>query len=70
MLFKARLVEPNVMPFQKRILTWLKQYQSGVIANIDKNCGPCVVELDQYIVDTIVHLHDELTYEILTREEG
>ena len=58
------------MLFQKRILIWLKQHNSWIIANTDKNHGPCVVELDQYIFDAMVHLNDESTYEKLTEEEA
>ena len=58
------------MPSQKRILAWLKQNKIWVIANTDKNLGPCVVKLDQHILDAIVHLNDESTYEKLTEEEA
>ena len=70
LLFKAKLAEPNVMSFQKMVLTWLKQHKSWIIANADKNLGSCVVELDQYILDAMVHLNDESTYKKLTEEEA
>ena len=70
LLFKAKLAQPNLLPFQKKILTWLKQHKSWVIANTDKNLGPCVVELDQYVLNATVHLNDKSTYEKLTEEEA
>ena len=58
------------MPFQKRVLTWLKQHKSWIIVNTDNNLGQCVVELNQYLSDALVHLNDELTYGHLTEEEA
>ena len=69
LLFKVKLAEPNLMLFQKRILTWLIQHKSWIITNTNKNLGPCVVERNQYISDAMVHLNDESIYEKLTKEE-
>jgi hypothetical protein len=40
-----------------------------VIANTDTNTGLCVFELKQYISDAMVHLNDEVIYEMLKEEE-
>jgi hypothetical protein len=66
LLFKAKLTETNIVPYQQRILTWLRQHKSGIIENTDKNLGPCVIELEQYVKDAMVHLDDASSYEILT----
>ena len=70
LLFKTKLAEPNVMSFQKRMIISLKQHKSWIIANTDKNIEPYAVELEQYIVDAMVDLGDESTYEKLTEEEA
>ena len=51
-------------------MTWLKQHPSWIIANTDKNLGPCVIELDQYIKDALVHLQNADIYEFLTEAEA
>ena len=51
----------NLLPFQQRLLVWLKNHQHWIIANTDKNLGPCCIELAQYIVDALTHLNDTTT---------
>ena len=51
-------------------MTWLKQHPSWIIANTDKNLGPCVIEHEQYIKDALVHLQDSSIYEFLTEAEA
>ena len=48
----------------------MKQHKSWNIANTAKKLGPGVVELEQYILDVMVHLYDESTYEKLTEKEA
>ena len=47
LLFKKRrrCSKSNLLPFQQRILRWLKTNKELIIANTDKNLGPCAVEL-------------------------
>ena len=69
-LFKRRRGISNLLPFQHKLMTWLKQHPSWIIANTDKNLGPCVIELDQYIKDALVHLQNAEVYEFLTEAEA
>jgi len=41
-----------------------------MIANSNKGLGPCVIELDRYIKDAMVHLLDNKTYQIPSKEEA
>ena len=70
LLSRGKLAEPNLMPFQKAILTWLKPHKSWIITNTDKNLWPCGLGLNQYISDVLVCLNDESTYDKLTEEEA
>ena len=69
-LFKRRRGISNLLPFQHKLMTWLKQHPSWIIANTDKNLGPCVIEHEQYIKDALVHLQDSSIYEFLTEAEA
>lgn len=69
-LFKRRRGVSNLLPFQQRLLAWLKQHPSWIIANTDKNLGPCVIELEQYIRDALTHLQNSEIYEFLTEQEA
>ena len=40
------------------------------MANTDKNLGPCVIEIAQYIKDGLAHLNDATIYEPLTKAEA
>ena len=41
-----------------------------MVANTDKNLGPCVIELARYIQNALSHLNNPLLYESLTEEEA
>ena len=51
-------------------MAWLKNHPSWIIANTDKNLGPCVIELEQYIKDALTHLQNSEVYEFLTEAEA
>ena len=68
--FIKRKGENNLLPFQQRLLAWLKHHESWIIANTDKNLGPCAIELSQYIMDALTHLNNESVYESLTAAEA
>ena len=59
----------NPLPFQHRLLTWLRNNEEWVIANTDKNLGPCVIELSRYIQNALSHLNNPLLYSPLTEDE-
>ena len=61
---------PNLLPYQHRLLTWLKHHESWINANTDKNLGPCVIELAQYIRNALSHLDNPDLYEPLTEAEA
>ena len=63
-------VYPTSYYFNYKILIWLKQHISWIIANTDKNLGPCAIELNQYIQDALVRLQDSAIYEFLTEAEA
>ena len=60
---------PNLLPYQHRLLIWLKHHESWIIANTDKNLGRCVIELAQYIQNALSHLDNPDLYETLTEAE-
>ena len=60
----------NLLPVQNRLLAWLKHHESWIIANTDKNLGPCAIELAQYIMDALTHLNNESVYKHLTEAEA
>ena len=61
-LFVRSRGEPNLLPFQLRLLAWLKKHPDWIVANTDKNLGPCCIERDQYIKDALVHLNNKNIY--------
>ena len=68
--FVRRHVRSNLLPFQRKLLEDLRRNHDVIIANTDKGLGPCAIELNRYILDALVHLLDESTYQILTEEEA
>ena len=68
--FIKRRGVPNLLPYQHRLLTWLKTHESWIIANTDKNLGPCVIELAQYITNALSHLDNPDLYKPLTEAEA
>jgi len=69
-LFVRSQGEPNLLPFQLRLLAWLKKHPDWIVANTDKNLGPCIIERDQYIKDALVHLNNKNIYQILSPQEA
>ena len=69
-LFKKRRGVANLLPFQIRLMAWLKRHPHWVVANTDKNLGPCIIELERYIRDALAHFQDAECYEFLTKEEA
>ena len=69
-LFKRRRGISNLLPFQQRLISWLKHHEDWVIANTDKNLGPCCIELVRYIQDGLKHLQNSAVYEFLTADEA
>jgi len=69
-IFIKRRGVTNLLPFQHRLMAWLKKHKQWIIANTDKNLGPCAIELAQYIMDALTHLNDDSTYAILSEHEA
>ena len=60
----------NLLPYQHRLLTRLKNHESWIIANKDKKLGPSVIELTQYSPNTLSYLDNPHLYEPLTEAEA
>ena len=69
-IFKRRRGISNLLPFQQRLITWLKHHKEWIIANTDKNLGPCCIELVTYIKDGLKHLQNSAVYEFLSADEA
>ena len=69
-MFIKRKGVTNLLPFQTRLLDWLKTHESWIVANTDKNLGPCVIELAQYVLDALTHLNNPAVYEYLTEAKA
>jgi hypothetical protein len=52
-----------MLPFQRYILSNLRNQRQHIIFSADKNLGPCIIERDQYIYRALHdHLLDDTTY--------
>ena len=69
-LFTQRRGQSNILPFQHKLLAWLKEQDEYLIAKTDKGLGPCAIEFHRYIKDALVHLNDFSTYQSLTEDEA
>ena len=69
-LFTKRPGQPNLLPFQQKILRQIRQDDSILIVNADKGLGPCGVTYKQYVNDALVHLTNEKTYVQLSIEDA
>ena len=67
-LFKKRPGKPNLLPFQRRLLLMLRQHDKWLIANTDKNLGPCAIEIEQYKRDALTHLSNKKVYKIISKQ--
>jgi len=69
-LFKQKKGVSNLLPFQAKLIQWLKRHKQWIIANTDKNLGPCAIELAQYLVDAHIHLGNREMYKIISEAEA
>ena len=69
-MFKRKPATSNLLPSQRKILLWLKNHTTWLVANTDKNLGPCVIEIDTYIRVALLHLQDASTYATITEDEA
>jgi len=69
-LFVRTKARSNLLPFQHRLLAWLKSQTEYLIARTDKGLGPCAVEFVRYVHDGLVHLNDTSTYQPMTEEDA
>lgn len=62
-LFKKKKGKPNLLPHQRRALTFLQTTDDFVVAHCDKNLGPAVIEKAEYVQMAFRdHLNDTATY--------
>ena len=69
-MFKRKSAIPNLLPSQKNLLLWLKNHETWLVSNTDKNLGPCVIEISTYIRDAVIHLQDTSTYATINKDEA
>lgn len=70
-LFKIqRRGRSNLLPFQHKLLLWLKRQTRYLIAKTDKGLGPCMIEYERYVEFCLKHLSDSSTYETITEEQA
>ena len=69
-MFKRKPATSNLLPSQQKLITWLKNHTTWLVASTDKNLGPCVIEITIYIHDALLHLQDASTYATITEDEA
>ena len=69
-LFPKKKGVSNLLPFQAKLIKWLRRHPQWIIANTDKNLGPCAIELAQYLKDAMLHLNNNKIYEIISETEA
>jgi hypothetical protein len=69
--FIKKKTRSNLLPFQRRLLSELRNSQEFIIVQADKNLGPCILEREVYIQRALNdHLLDKNTYKQLEKEEA
>jgi hypothetical protein len=69
-LFKKRRGRSNLLPFQRRALTFLQNSDDFLIVNCDKNLGPAIIEKTRYIKLAYRDHLTNPTYQFLTKTEA
>ena len=69
-IFKKKKAKPNLLPFQRKILSWLRKHPDWIISNTDKNLGPCCIEYTRYIEYCLKHLCNDKLYIIISEAEA
>ena len=69
-IFTRKRAQSNLLPFQHKVLTWLKQHPHFLVANTDKGLGPCILTFESYVNYCLKHLCDEQLYDQLTAEQA
>ena len=69
-LFIRRNGASNLLTFQATLIQWLKHHNKWMIANTDKNIGPCAIEIVQYLKDAHIHLDNGEIYKIILEAEA
>ena len=49
-MFKRKPAISNLLPSQQKLLLWLKNHVTWLVANTDKNLGPCVIKICTHIL--------------------
>jgi hypothetical protein len=67
---RRRRAKSNLLPHQRRALSWLRQQKSLLVVQCDKNLGPAVIERTEYIKFAFKdHLDDADTYKRIYPDE-
>jgi hypothetical protein len=70
-LHQRRRTSSNLLLHQRHLLRTIRQSDTLVICQADKNLGPCIVEKDRYKQDACTdHLDDTKTYKLLSEAEA
>ena len=70
MFMKVKKAKKNLLASQDAGMRWLLEHPEIIIANTDKNLGPCAMEREEYIRYAWQdHLSDTATYRQLSNEE-
>jgi hypothetical protein len=65
--FRKRRGKPNLLPHQRRALTFLQNSDDFLIVACDKNLGPAIIEKTRYIqLAYLDHLNNHRTYQYLS----
>jgi len=67
---RGRRAKSNLLPHQRQALSWLRQQQTLLVVQCDKNLGPAVIERSEYIKFAFKdHLDDDTTYQRIYPDE-
>ena len=70
-LFHKKRGNPNLLPSQLRLLSWLRQQSTHIIGLTDKNLGPFIIERPMYVKWAFSdHLGNTTQYQQLTEAEA
>jgi hypothetical protein len=69
--FTKKKTRSNLLPFQRRLLSDLRNSQEFIIVQADKNLGPCILEREAYTQRALDdHLLDKSTYKQLSEDDA
>ena len=69
-LFAKKRGCSNLLPHQRKILSWLRKQTDYIVAKTDKGLGPCTVEYSRYVMDCLAHISNVAVYQIISKAEA